>query len=153
MKTAIDIIVTPIGNIIESLDRFSTVLERDWTHDDTTPEQDRRFITAAHLLREATTLLKQNNEEFKKDRATPHQGNVAITSPILLCQRLQNAGDALEQAALVIENATEIKQPPIATRHAAIELLLVLPIITRAIIALNQLSDDKLTPKEVSELE
>ncbi len=58
---------SPIENIINSLEEFATTIELDWTYDDTTIIQSNRFKLATQKIREANTLLKENNEEFKRE--------------------------------------------------------------------------------------
>ena len=73
--------VQPIDEAAYSLRMMSVVMERDWTRDGTSDEQDSRFKRAAQHLKDAAALLEQNSNEFKAEESIPRNTKCNV------CQR------------------------------------------------------------------
>jgi hypothetical protein len=70
------------------------------------------------------------------------------TGPIPLCLRLQEAAESLEFAAVVLEDATELPQPADTINEACARLGVAVFAARRALTALHELADGKLSAKE-----
>jgi hypothetical protein len=70
-----------------------------------------------------------------------------------LCTTLSQAGETLDLAACIIEDATELPQPPEHCREVVEQLGALLPVIFRAMTALEAIGRGALTREAIARLE